>query len=604
MGNGPVCELTIPDAELWSAQSPELYEIEAQIIENGHVVDTARERFGIRKLEWNAKTGLLCNGEVLKLRGGCIHHDNGPLGACEFEDAAYRRIRRLKDCGYNAVRSSHNPISKALLRACDELGMYVMDETFDMWVNAKNDYDYSLYFEQEYEKDLTAMIEKDFNHPSVILYSIGNEIGDVTLSYGQDYHRRMTELCHRLDPTRPVTNSVNVMSAMAKPKDKLKPVSKYTKDDLVDPDREVPASRATGSKLINNIVTLMPMLLSSVKPKAVKNNLREIMDHEDIVGLNYGDHLMEGLHMIDPERLMLNTETFPKSIGKNWPVILRNPHVIGDFMWTGWDYLGEAGIGVELYGKQPKQFNKPYPCISAGIGSIDLIGNRDSQGYYAAVVWGAYTKPYIGVRPLNHAGEKFQMGQWRGTDTVHSWTWPGYEGTTAEVHVFSRGERVELLLNGKRIGTAPLLDAIAKFTVTYVPGTLTAVSYDRAGKELAREELTTAGKEDVLTVVPEKTRVRANGQDLIFINVSITDSNGITKNLKEKKVHIHVAGAGRLQAVGSGNPITEESYLDSAFTTWQGRMLAVIRAGHLPGEIRITASAEGMREQCVTVYAE
>lgn len=602
---GAASEIRLNDAKLWSDQTPELYELKAEIIENGRVIDEAEEKFGVRKIEWSAKTGLLCNGKELKLRGGCIHHDNGPLGACEFEESAYRRIRILKQAGYNAVRSAHNPISKALLRACDELGMYIMDETFDMWLTRKNDYDYSLYFKAEHEKDIRAMIDKDFNHPSVILYSVGNEIGDVGTVYGQNYHKSMVDLCHRLDPSRPVTNSVNIMAAMSKPKDKPEPVLKCSPKDVVDPRREVKASKATGSKLINNIVTFFPLILASIKPKAVKNNLRQIMDDEDIVGFNYGDHLMESLHEIDPDRLMLNTETFPKNIGKNWPVILRNSHMIGDFMWTGWDYLGEAGIGVVLYGREPKQFNKPYPCIAAGIGAIDLTGVMESQGYYAAVVWGAYTKPYIGVRPVNRSGEKTQMGQWRGTDVISSWSWNGYEGKQAEVHVFSRGAQAELQLNGVSLGRRNITEYTAKFTVPYEPGVLTAVSYDDKGQEIARSALKTAGTETKLTVKTEKKELIANGEDLAYIHVSVTDGEGIIKNLEEKRIQVKVDGDGTLQAVGSGNPVTEESYLDSSFTTYNGRMLIVVRSTLQAGTIRVTVRSDGAgRQEVILKTAE
>lgn len=601
---GASCEILIPDPLLWSADDPNLYDLEVRIVQDGTTLDTITERFGVRKLEWSAKTGLLCNGTAVKLRGGCIHHDNGPLGACEFDEAARRRIRILRQAGFNAIRSAHSPVSKALLRACDEFGMYVMDEAFDMWLRSKNDYDYSLYFEQEYEKDIAAMIRKDFNHPSVILYSIGNEIGDLGFAYGHYYHRKMVQLCHELDPTRPVTNAENIMVAMTKPSEKPKPVHKFTKDDVVDPCREEISSKATGSKLINYLITLFPLALSAINAKTVKNNLGDMLDNEDIVGLNYGDHLMEDLHKLAPEYILLNTETFPRRIGKNWPVVLRNDCLIGDFMWTAWDYLGEVGIGVVLYGKQPKQFSKPYPCISAGIGSVDLIGNIESQGYYASVVWGCYEKPYIGVRPVNHSGEKTQLGQWRGTDTISSWTWPGCEGKTAEIQVFSKGEQVELLLNGHSLGRAPLIEHIAKFKTPYCPGELTAVSYDGAGREISRDSLRTAGSETLLTVVPEKTVMIANGEDLAYINVALTDKEGIVKNLEQKHIRVKVEGDAELQAVGSGNPVTDESYLASGFTTYNGRMLAVVRSGYTASDIRVTVSAEDLGVETVTLRIE
>lgn len=598
---GALCELSIPEPELWSADCPNLYELDVRLQKDGVTLDTVTERFGIRKLAWSAKTGLLCNGTPVKLRGGCVHHDNGPLGACEFDGAARRRVRILREAGYNAIRSAHNPISKAMLRACDELGMYVMDEAFDMWLRSKNEYDYSLCFEEEHEKDIAAMIRKDFNHPSVILYSIGNEIGDLGFAYGHELHKAMVRLCHDLDSSRPVTNAENVMVAIVKPSDKPKPVYQVSRDDAVDPCREEASGKATGSKLINYLITLFPLMLSKIKAKTVKNNLGDALDNEDIVGLNYGDHLMEELHALAPEHLLLNTETFPRKIGKNWPVVLRNDCLIGDFMWTAWDYLGEVGIGVVLYGKQPKQFSKPYPCIAAGIGSVDLIGTIESQGYYASVVWGCYDKPYIGVRPVNHSGEKTQLGQWRGTDTICSWTWPGCEGKEAEIHVFSQGVQVELLLNGSSLGRTQLTDCIATFKTPYRPGTLTAISYDAEGKELSRSGIKTAEEETHLTVIPEKTELTADGEDLAYIRVAVTDPNGIVKNLEQHMIRVRVNGAAVLQAVGSGNPVTEESYLGSAFTTHNGQMLAIVRSGYTAGTASVTISAEGIGEETVSL---
>lgn len=592
-GTGLHSVLEIYDAKLWSAECPNLYELHVRLGDE----DQAETVFGIRKLEWNGRNGLTCNGKVVKLKGACIHHDNGPLGACEFAEAAYRRIRILKKVGYNAIRSAHNPVSKELLRACDELGMYVMDEIFDMWLVSKNTYDYALYFEQEWKKDTAAMIAKDYNHPSVILYSVGNEISDIGSRYAETIQRDMIGLIRELDQTRPITNAINILAAMSKPSDKKKPVPRQSAEDEVDPKRQQTFGSMVGSKLLNNIVTVFPKLIASVKAEQADNNLRAYMESEDIVGLNYGDLIMEDLHGRNPEYLLLNTETFPKSIGKNWPVIENLDCFVGDFMWTGWDYLGEAGIGVATYGKTPGRFNKPYPCIAAGIGSVDMTGCIESQGYYAAVVWGTYKKPYIGVRPVNHSGEKTRMGQWRGTDVVHSWSWPGCEGKIAEVHVFSQGKEVELCLNGVPLERQSVTDYMAKFEFPYAPGLLTAISYDGNGNEIAQSELKTAGTETKLTVELEKTLLVANGEDLAYIHVAVTDQEGIVKNLEEKKIYAKIDGPGILQGVGSGAPITEESYLASGFTTYRGRMLIVIRSTLEEGRIWLTVSAEGIESQ-------
>ena len=477
-----VYELELTEAELWDAEHPNLYELHIMLLKDGIFVDESVERFGIRKLSWSAETGLCCNGEMIKLRGCCIHHDNGPLGACEFEESAYRRIRILQESGYNSIRSAHNPISRQLLKACDELGMYVMDEFSDVWKGTKNPYDYSLYFDTEWENDVTAMIKKAYNHPSVVMYSTGNEVYDITKMQGAVANEKLADLIRTLDGTRPITNGINVLAA-SKPKDKPIPLPKTSPEDEVDPCRVGKPAPLIGSKLMNMVVTFLPFMQSLIKPQQIENNLKEFIKPLDMVGLNYGMHLTESIHKLNPERIIVHSETFPRSIGKSWPVTLRNKHAVGDFMWTGWDYLGEAGIGVVQYGREPKLMNKPYPCISGGIGSVNLAGFIEGQGHYSAVVFGQEKQPYIGVRPLNHAGEKCQMGSWRGTDVVNSWSWAGCEGRTAEIEIFSDEAQIELILNNKNMGIQPVVDYIARFKITYQPGLLQAIAYDGKGSK-------------------------------------------------------------------------------------------------------------------------
>lgn len=593
--NGNHREISIWNADLWDAEHPNLYQARVLLESDQGIEDEEVVTFGIHILQWNSAEGLLENGVSIKLKGACVHHDYGFLGACEFQAAAYRRVRTLKEVGYNAIRSSHNPLSKAMLRACDELGMYVLDETFDMWCLAKNEYDYSLYFDQEWQKDTKAMIEKDFNHPSVIMYSIGNEITDIAACYGVEINKEMVRYCHELDPTRPVTNAANAMTCNSRPKNKKKPVPKVSADDVVNPKRESNMGQLAGSLFINKMVTLMPWLLSNIKAEKVKDNIKDLMESLDIVGFNYGSGFMEAFKEADSKRILLSTETFPKDIGINWPIVVRNPHIIGDFMWTGCDYLGEAGIGVVLYGKQPRKFNKPYPCISANIGSVDLTGQIEAQGYYTAIVYGNYRKPYIGVHPLDHAGERVHMGTWRGTDVLSSWSWVGYEGKKAGVSVFSIGKEVELWQDGKCIRRTELINCQADFELEYQPGELRAVSFDQKGNTIAETALKTAGMDTILKISADKKVMCADGMDLAFIDISLTDKEGIIKVLEERKVKIEVEGAAVLAAVGSCNPWTTESYLADTFTTYHGKMQAVIRSTKMPGEIKITARADGMK---------
>ncbi len=442
-GSGTDCRIEMGDAALWNEEFPNLYQVRVMLMEGEKLVDEQSVVTGIRTLEWNAEKGMVVNGKSVKLRGGCIHHDNGILGACAPYAAEYRKAKILKRAGFNAIRSAHNPIGKEMLAACDELGIYVMDEAFDQWQFPKLDYDYALYFDKEWEKDCLAMILKDRNHPSVIMYSIGNEIGDTGKASGKEISHRLSRFFHKHDATRPTTNGINpTVSAMGG----TPGAKNVTESDVVNPYEESAGSQATASLLANMIATVAPFISKLLgKPKKVEKLLKPCFDELDIVGYNYAEQCYEPHHEWAPKRIMVGSETYPQSVAERWPMIMRSPYVIGDFMWTAMDYLGEAGIGVPIYGKSRGGFNRPYPCVSGGCGAIDLIGHVDTEGYHAAIAWGWYKKPYIAVRPLNHVGEKYFFGMWRGTDAVASWSWIGMDGRMAEIEVYSEGKSVELL---------------------------------------------------------------------------------------------------------------------------------------------------------------
>ena len=601
-GSGNGCGITIPDAKPWDAEHPNLYLVKVKLIDNGRVVDEQDVLTGIRTLKWSAKEGMLVNGREVKLRGGCIHHDNGILGACAYKKAEYRKARILKEAGFNAIRSAHNPVSKAMLEACDRIGLYVMDEAFDQWRMKKTDYDYGLYFDGEWEKDVTAMVRKDRNHPAVILYSIGNEIADTGSTEGARISKMLTECCHRLDPSRPTVNAINpVVSNMGGAMNG----SKTTKDDVVDPYLETKNSAATASLLANMIATMAPFISKMMgKPQKVEKLLKPCFKEVDIVGYNYAENCYEPHHTWQPNRIMVGTETYPQSVAQRWPLIRKHPYIIGDFMWTAMDYLGEAGIGVPIYGKSRGGFNRPYPCVSGGCGVIDLLGHMETEGYHAAICWGQYHKPFIAVRPLDHSGEKYFFGSWRGTDAIDSWTWPGMEGQTAEIQVYSEGSKVELFQDGKSLGQKEPIDYKAEFQTVYRPGELKAVSYDEKGQAIAEETLKTAGSEDILQVVPEERSLKADGEALVFVSVALTDAEGIVKTLSDRKVSVEVDGAGVLAAVGSGNPMTEEAFTGSSYTTWKGRMGFYVRSTGEKGTAEIRVSAHGTKSVRTEVIFE
>ena len=578
-GEGTSFELTIPNAKLWSDETPTLYTAKITAGEG----DSVEIPFGIRQITWSNK-GLFINGKETLLRGGCVHHDSGILGAATYAESEERRVRILKENGFNAIRSSHNPASKALLDACDMLGMYVMDETFDMWYNRKNPYDYGVDFNDWWDKDTAAMVERDFNHPSVILYSIGNEVAEPFEQKGIDAGRKMVELCHKLDPTRPVTCGTNLMI-----------IGRAAKGQGIYQDGEQKTGGGEGKKekegqnasLMFNIMASFigtGMNKGGNSPK-VDALTTPFLDSLDIAGYNYGSGRYPLEEKAHPNRVVFGSETFPQDIWKNWQMVKKYPYLVGDFMWTSWDYLGEAGLGAWSYtGGMP--FNRPYPWVLAGAGVIDILGIPDGSCKYASTVWGLEANPVIAVRPVNHPGVRPSKSVWRGTNAILSWSWANCKGNKAEVEVYSDQAQVELLLNGKSVGRKKIKECKAIFKVKYEPGTVMAVAYDASGRETGRSELRSADAPLKIAVRPEKAEVKPG--EIVYVPVNIEGANGIVESNADRKLTITVEG-GELLAFGSANPCTEEQYHTGSFTTYYGRALAVVRAGEA-GSVKVSAA--------------
>ena len=584
-GEGTSFELTIPNAKLWSDDTPFLYTAKITAGEG----DSVEIPFGIRQITWSNK-GLFINGKETLLRGGCVHHDSGILGAATYAESEERRVRILKENGFNAIRSSHNPASKALLDACDRLGMYVMDETFDMWYNRKNPHDYGCDFEKCWESDLTAMVERDFTHPSVILYSIGNEVGEPAEAKGLDYGRKMVELCHKLDASRPVTCGTNLMI-----------MSRYAKGSGIYQDGESNTAAGDGKKKKEGgnaslAFNIMASFIGSGMNKAgnskkVDELTTPFLDALDIAGYNYGSGRYPLEEKAHPNRVIFGSETFPQDIWKNWQMVKKYPYLVGDFMWTSWDYLGEAGIGAWSYtGGMP--FNRPYPWVLAGAGVIDILGIPDGSCKYASTVWGLEQNPVIAVKPVNHPGVRVSKSVWRGTNAILSWSWSGCLGNKAEIEVYSDQAQVELLINGKPVGRQKIKECKALFKVKYAPGTVTAVAYDASGRETGRSELISADAPLKIAVRPEKCHAKPG--EIVYVPVNIEGANGVVESNADRKLTVTVEG-GELLAFGSANPCTEEQYHTGSFTTYYGRSLAIIRAGEA-GTITIKATDGSMTD--------
>ncbi|MBO6039893.1 MAG: glycoside hydrolase family 2 protein, partial [Oscillospiraceae bacterium] len=405
-GEGTEFELTIPNARLWSEDTPTLYTAKAT---NGS--DSEEIQFGIRKVEWSNK-GLFINGKETLLRGGCVHHDNGILGAATYDESEWRRVKKLKEAGFNAIRSAHNPCSRARLDACDALGVYMMDETWDMWFHHKNKYDYAAEWRDNYLSDLAAMVSRDFNHPSVILYSIGNEISEPAKPEGLRLIREMADFLHEADPNRAVTGGFNLMIISNAAKGK----SLYKEDGSGRDESGDKAMAGMSSTMFNMIASLvgtgMNKAANSKKADAATAPGLELLD---ICGYNYasGRYPLEG--KAHPERVIFGSETFPQTIAQNWALVKKYPYLVGDFMWTAWDYLGEAGIGAWAYTPDGKGFSKPYPWLLADTGAMDILGDPNGELYQAAAVWGKLDAPAICVQPMSHDA-KPAKAVWRGTN--------------------------------------------------------------------------------------------------------------------------------------------------------------------------------------------
>lgn len=543
-------ELQVAKPLLWSPDSPHLYRLVTTVRVKGRVVDETSTPFGIRTVSVDAERGFLLNGKPMKLRGGCVHHDNGCLGACAYDRAEERRVQLLKACGFNAIRTSHNPPSPAFLDACDRIGMLVMDEAFDCWRIGKNPNDYGRFFDEWWRKDLASMVLRDGHHPSVVLWSIGNEIPGQDTAEGAEIGGRLAAYVRELDPTRPVAQAAF--------------------------------------------------------PEERTEKLDALFAHLDVMGYNYMWRKYAPDHERAPKRVMAGTESFPRECFESWMATIDHPWVIGDFVWTAMDYLGEAGIGKSMPQSLPPGYEDPRLWTVSNCGDIDLIGDKRPPSYYRDAVWGL--KPMIAafVPALGPDGKPEVVGEWNWgwIDERPSWTWPGREGSTVTVHVYSSCPNVRLLLNGRDLGVKATTRA-TRFTATYEvpmePGELVAIGYDARGNEAARQALRTVGKAAAIRLQPDRSVLMADGQDLSFVVVDIVDARGARQPNADHLVRFSLTGPGRIVGVGNADPRSEESFQRPERRAWRGRCLVVVRAGARAGEIRLKAASEGLKSAEVVI---
>lgn len=563
-----VQRLVIEHATLWSDETPNLYTACVSLAADDACFDSTAETFGIRTLSLDAKRGLRVNGTRVKLRGACIHHDNGLLGAATYEEAEWRRVSILKEAGFNAIRMSHQPMSPAMLRACDALGMYVMDEYSDMWTRTKSSYDYALYFEEWWRTDVASMVAKDFNHPSVILYSIGNEIPEIGTDGGSQYAHEISALFHTLDPSRYTTAGINgvFMAGDA--------IGKIIGEVMQTLSAKGKGTDNESGGSVNDFMTVMDKHMDKiVVHDEISQRLEKACAPLDVAGYNY----MRARYASDgksyPNRIIVGSETYPPDIAKNWRDVLRLNHVIGDFTWTGWDYIGEAGVGIPAYAPGEGGFGARFPAQLAYCGDIDITGFRRPMSYLREIVFGLRTKPYIAVQNPHHYGKSLIKTPWVLSDAEHSWNYSDCIGKPCIVEVYAAGDEVELFVNGVSQGrkaAGEQVDFRTCFEVTIQEGTLQAVSY-KNGKIVGRDEITTAGSPSKILL--EKEHIST----LVFVTVSIVDSAGILVTKSDTELAVSCTGNIQLLGFGSGNPKPDRNYTEHTARIWNGRALAIFK---------------------------
>ena len=601
-GGEAVFTLTLDNARLWTPETPNLYTCRVSFAD-----DEVTETFGVRKVEWGTD-GFLLNGKRHIIQGACIHHDNGLLGAVCDPDAVARKVRLLKENGYNAIRSAHNPCSKALLAECDRQGMLVMDEYIDHWYIHKTEHDYVDYFNDWWHQDLTDMVEKDYNHPCVVLYSTGNEVSETAQKRGIALTKEMTDFLHGLDDSRPVTCGVNIFFNFLSSigfgvySDEKAKKEAERAEKAKQRGEKAAKKKAVGSQFFNNLAGLLgdEFMKRGATLHGCDVKTRDAFANMDIAGYNYGIYRYKHDLKKYPQRLILGSETFCNDAYKFRELAKQEPRLVGDFVWAGMDYLGEVMVGSWEYADYAETFDGGPGWVSAGSGRIDLTGKPLGEALYTRVALEADNGPYIAVCPVNHTGDRHSPSAWKMTNAMPSWSWTGCEGGKANVEVYARAARVELVLNGHTVGSKTLKnDCLARFSIPYESGTLEAVSYDAADHEIGRCKLQSAGSTTRLTLDAEEPTVKPG--HLCYIRLRYTDENGITKPLARGSIQVQVRG-GTLVGLGSACPFNKHSYLDSETDTYYGEALAIVRMGD--GEAMTIAASDGEYSAELTVPAQ
>lgn len=552
--------IEVSRACLWSPDTPHLYDVELSLYEEGHPnyrIDQTTETFGIRSIAFDAERGFLLNGRSVKLNGGCLHHDNGILGASAFDRAEERKAELMKSAGFNAVRTSHNPPSEAFLDACDRIGLLVIDEAFDGWRSAKTPYDYSILIDQHWYDDLSAMVLRDRNHPSIFAWSVGNEVIERKEIQVVTTARKMARLCRELDPTRPVTSALCAWDSDW---------------EIYDP----------------------------------------LAETFELVGYNYMIHKHATDHERDSRRVMYQSESYPREAYRNWAYSADNDYIFGDFVWTAIDYQGESGIGRWFYQGESEgehYHRNQYPWHAAYCGDIDFTGLRKPISYYRDMLWNAGRPIFLSVKEPDGYYGQIRETQWSVWPTFESWTWPGHEGLPIDVEIYSRAPRVRLYINDSLVAERPTTRAEeykAVISVPYVPGTLRVEAVDEAGSPIdsmngEHSILCTAGEPYALRLTADRTHLTADNQDLAFVTVEVVDRKGVLCPQAVDELTLTLRGAASLAAFGNADIKDISCTVDPMHRAWKGRALAVVRTAERDGSISLTVTGKGLKPTTITL---
>ncbi len=543
--------IQVSNPKLWTPDTPYLYQAHIQIVKDKKVLDDTKIDFGIRSIKFTVEKGFQLNGKTVKLNGGCVHHDNGCLGAAAYDRAEERKVELLKAAGFNAVRTSHNPPSESFLNACDKLGLLVMDESFDCWKIGKNSNDYAKYFNEWWQRDLEAMVLRDRNHPSVFMWSIGNEIPERADPEAVKTAQMLINALKKIDNTRPVTSAI---------------VDNGKDWSVFDP----------------------------------------LMAVHDVAGYNYHLHSAPDDHKKVPSRIIVQTESYPKEAFANWKLGQENNYVIGDFVWTAMDYLGESGIGRYYYsGEVPGEHweNNFFPWHGAYCGDIDLIGWRKPISHYRSMLYNNKEKIYMAVREPEPYPLQIKQTWWSVWPTWESWTWPGFEGKEIEVEVYSKYPKVRLYLNNKLIGeqaTAQEQQFMATFKIPYSSGKLKAVGVEN-DKEMESTMLQTSGEAVKMRLTADRKDILANGQDLSYVTIELMDKEGTIQPNANNRLHFKIEGPGVIAGVDNADLKDFEAYIGNTRKAWKGKALVVIKSTHEAGDIKLTVTSPTLEETTINI---